>query len=128
MRVTGQTGLGEAWAHSEVRGQGQDYNGILRQETSQGQLSYTAQESPSDTEVGRKIEPGKARWILLPELASGLMGGRRKIRKADGLKLDPQSPHQDKTNGRCSPSAGISAQFPNWWTRSPPCPRLRKQH
>lgn len=73
MGVTGQTGLGEACAHSEVRGQEQDYNGILVQKTSQGRLSYTAQESPSDTEVGRKVEPRKARWLLLPELASGLM-------------------------------------------------------
>lgn len=64
------------------RGQDQDYRGIR----GRNQAAQLLSSRVCLTEVGGKTEPGEGRWILLPELASGLMGGRGKIRKADGLK------------------------------------------
>lgn len=34
--------------------------------------------------------------MLLLELTCGLMGQQMKVRKAGGLKQDPQSPHQEQ--------------------------------
>lgn len=49
--------------------------------------------------------------MLLLNLPLGLWEGKRKVRKAGGLKEDPQSPHQDRTGGRSGAPPSVDLPF-----------------